>query len=148
MTSDPRANPDPARPVPEAANLGVARPPLVYLGSIALGVILHRVRPVSLLPRGRPRGSVGDRLVSIRRSHFAGRWHACPGQSAHDDNRAHGTLSFQPEPHLSGLLASPARNRAVGEQPMVSSHASCRGGRHVARRDPERGTVLGGTLPF
>jgi protein-S-isoprenylcysteine O-methyltransferase Ste14 len=40
------------RPVPEAANLGVARPPLVYLGSIALGVILHFVRPVSLLPRG------------------------------------------------------------------------------------------------
>ena len=52
LTSDPLANPDPARPVPEAANLGVARPPLVYLGSIALGVILHRARPVSLLPRG------------------------------------------------------------------------------------------------
>ena len=57
MTSDPRANPDPARPLPEAANLGVARPPLVYLGSIALGVILHRARPVSLLPR-----SVSPRL--------------------------------------------------------------------------------------
>src|SRR5215218_2314545 len=52
MTSDPRAKPDPARPVSEAANLGIARPPLVYLGSIALGVILHRARPVSLLPRG------------------------------------------------------------------------------------------------
>ena len=52
MTSDPRANPDPARPVQEAANLGVARPPLVYLGSIALGVILHFAFPISLLPRG------------------------------------------------------------------------------------------------
>jgi protein-S-isoprenylcysteine O-methyltransferase Ste14 len=52
MTSNPRANPDPARPVPEAANLGVARPPLVYLGSIALGVILHFARPVAVLPRG------------------------------------------------------------------------------------------------
>jgi protein-S-isoprenylcysteine O-methyltransferase Ste14 len=52
MTSDPRANPDPARPVPDAANLGVARPPLIYLGSIALGVILHLARPVLLLPRG------------------------------------------------------------------------------------------------
>jgi protein-S-isoprenylcysteine O-methyltransferase Ste14 len=52
MTGDPRANPDPARPVPEAANLGIARPPLVYLGSIALGVILHIVWPTSLLPRG------------------------------------------------------------------------------------------------
>src|SRR3990172_9020428 len=52
MTRDPRANPDPARPVPEAANLGVARPPLVYLGSIALGVVLHFAWPLSLLPRG------------------------------------------------------------------------------------------------
>ena len=51
MTSDPRADPDPARPVREAANLGVARPPLVYSGSIALGVILHFAWPVSLLPR-------------------------------------------------------------------------------------------------
>jgi protein-S-isoprenylcysteine O-methyltransferase Ste14 len=52
MLGDPRANPDIARPVPEAANLGVARPPQVYLGSIALGLILHFLRPVSLLPRG------------------------------------------------------------------------------------------------
>jgi protein-S-isoprenylcysteine O-methyltransferase Ste14 len=52
MTPDPQANPDPARPVPEAANLGVARPPLVYLGSIVLGVILHFAWPISLVPRG------------------------------------------------------------------------------------------------
>ena len=50
MRSD-RENPDPARPVPEVANLGIARPPLIYLGSIALGVILHFARPLSLLPR-------------------------------------------------------------------------------------------------
>lgn len=48
----PRANPDPAGPVPEAANLGVVRPPLVYLASIALGTILHFVWPISLLPHG------------------------------------------------------------------------------------------------
>jgi protein-S-isoprenylcysteine O-methyltransferase Ste14 len=54
MTNDHRASPDPApaRPVPEAANLGVARPPLVYLGSIALGVILHFAWPISLVPGG------------------------------------------------------------------------------------------------
>jgi protein-S-isoprenylcysteine O-methyltransferase Ste14 len=52
MTTDPRSHADPARPVPGAANLGVARPPLVYLGSIAVGVILHFAWPVSLLPRG------------------------------------------------------------------------------------------------
>jgi protein-S-isoprenylcysteine O-methyltransferase Ste14 len=52
MTRDPRANPDPARPVPEAANLGMARPPLVFLSAIALGVMLHFAWPMSLLPRG------------------------------------------------------------------------------------------------
>ena len=31
-----------------AANLGLARPPLVYLGSIALGVVLHLVRPTAI----------------------------------------------------------------------------------------------------
>jgi protein-S-isoprenylcysteine O-methyltransferase Ste14 len=54
-TRDPGANSDPVRPVPEAANLGVARPPLVYLGSIALGVILHFAWPIPLLPRGMSR---------------------------------------------------------------------------------------------
>jgi protein-S-isoprenylcysteine O-methyltransferase Ste14 len=44
-------NPESTKPVPEAANLGVARPPLLYLGSIALGVILHFARPVAFLPR-------------------------------------------------------------------------------------------------
>ena len=52
MTRDPRANTDPAKPMAEAANLGIARPPLVYLGSIVLGVILHLIRPIALLPRG------------------------------------------------------------------------------------------------
>ena len=51
MTTD-RANPNPAGPVPEAANVGPVRPPLVYVGSIALGVILHFALPILLLPRG------------------------------------------------------------------------------------------------
>jgi protein-S-isoprenylcysteine O-methyltransferase Ste14 len=37
-------------PQAEAANLGIARPPLIYLSSIGLGVILHLMRPSSLLP--------------------------------------------------------------------------------------------------
>ena len=38
--------------MPEAANLGMARPPLIYLGSIALGVILQVAWPTALIPRG------------------------------------------------------------------------------------------------
>jgi protein-S-isoprenylcysteine O-methyltransferase Ste14 len=45
-------NPNPTTPVAEAANLGLARPPLIYATSIALGAILHLAWPVSLVPGG------------------------------------------------------------------------------------------------
>ena len=38
--------------VPEVANLGIVRPPLVYLVSIAAGLALNLVWPIRLLPRG------------------------------------------------------------------------------------------------
>jgi len=34
----------------DAANLGLVRPPFVYLGSILLGLLLHLVRPTRLVP--------------------------------------------------------------------------------------------------
>ena len=34
----------------EVANRGIVRPPLVYLGTIALGVLLHFAWPVALVP--------------------------------------------------------------------------------------------------
>ena len=37
--------------MPEAANLGIVRPPLVYLSSIALGLLLHFARSMPLLSR-------------------------------------------------------------------------------------------------
>ncbi|HET7365359.1 MAG TPA: isoprenylcysteine carboxylmethyltransferase family protein [Burkholderiales bacterium] len=36
--------------LPEVANRGMVRPPLVYLGAIALGVLLHVVWPVAFIP--------------------------------------------------------------------------------------------------
>ena len=38
-------------PGPSAANIGRVRPPQVYLGTIALGLVLHFVWPVQLIPR-------------------------------------------------------------------------------------------------
>jgi protein-S-isoprenylcysteine O-methyltransferase Ste14 len=37
--------------VPEGANLGIMRPPLVYLGAMALGLLLHVTWPVRLVSR-------------------------------------------------------------------------------------------------
>jgi len=36
--------------VPDSANIGLARPPVIYLGSIALGIVIHFVWPVPLVP--------------------------------------------------------------------------------------------------
>jgi len=35
---------------PGSANVGLARPPVIYLGAIALGVVIHFVWPVPLVP--------------------------------------------------------------------------------------------------
>jgi len=51
MSLDPPPNSN-LGPAPEAANLGVVRPPLVYLGSILLGLLLHLARPIPVLSRG------------------------------------------------------------------------------------------------
>jgi protein-S-isoprenylcysteine O-methyltransferase Ste14 len=60
VAGEPEGTRDPVGSSPQAANLGLLRPPLVYLGSIALGLGLHWVRPVRLLPPslGTPIGAV------------------------------------------------------------------------------------------
>ena len=35
---------------PDVANLGIVRPPLVYIGAIALGLAIHALWPVHLVP--------------------------------------------------------------------------------------------------
>ena len=46
--------------VPDIANVGLARPPLIYLGSIILGMVIHLVWPAPLVPRaiGTPVGAI------------------------------------------------------------------------------------------
>jgi protein-S-isoprenylcysteine O-methyltransferase Ste14 len=41
---------DQTAPAADSANIGLARPPVIYLASIALGVVIHFVWPVTLVP--------------------------------------------------------------------------------------------------
>lgn len=50
MVGDSRDNRSLRTSVPDVANLGLVRPPFVYLGSIALGLVLHLLWPVGLVP--------------------------------------------------------------------------------------------------
>ena len=51
MASDDRSDKAETGRVPEVANLGIMRPPFVYLGAIALGLLLHFAWPVRLVFR-------------------------------------------------------------------------------------------------
>ena len=51
-------------PVPEVANLGVVRPPLVYLAAIVIGLVLGFAWPIAFLPPGFAT-PVGSALVLI-----------------------------------------------------------------------------------
>jgi protein-S-isoprenylcysteine O-methyltransferase Ste14 len=49
MASHPQRSLADPNPVPDVANLGPVRPPLVYLGSILLGLLLHFAWPLPLV---------------------------------------------------------------------------------------------------
>ena len=105
----------------EAANLGLVRPPFVYLGSIALGLAVDYAWPVRLVP---PSVStpVGATLTSWP-SACSSLQSAPSGQPARrrrataprrrSSARGH---PLQPESDLSRLLAFPARARSLREQ--------------------------------
>ena len=48
--ADPENHRGPGAAVPQAANPGLVRPPVVYLGSIAVGLVLHLIWPARLVP--------------------------------------------------------------------------------------------------
>jgi protein-S-isoprenylcysteine O-methyltransferase Ste14 len=51
MTSDDRSDKAETGMVSEVANFGIMRPPWVYLGAIALGLLMHVPLPVRLVSR-------------------------------------------------------------------------------------------------
>ncbi len=50
MAQDSEHGMGPERPAADVANLGLVRPPFVYLGSIGLGLLVHWLWPVRLFP--------------------------------------------------------------------------------------------------
>jgi protein-S-isoprenylcysteine O-methyltransferase Ste14 len=64
MASDDRSEKAETGMVPEVANLGIMRPPFVYLGAIALGLLLHFARPVLLVSRA-VSGPLGGTVVLV-----------------------------------------------------------------------------------
>ena len=80
MTSDDRSDKAETGMVSEGANLGIMRPPWVYLGAIALGLLLHVAWPVRLVSRAVsvPLGGTAV-LVAVALFLFAVRTVRCAG---------------------------------------------------------------------
>ena len=64
MASEDRREKTETGMVPEVANLGIMRPPLVYLGAIALGLLLQFAWPVRLVSRA-VSGPLGGTAVLV-----------------------------------------------------------------------------------
>jgi protein-S-isoprenylcysteine O-methyltransferase Ste14 len=64
MTSDDRGEKAETGMVHQVANLGIIRPPFVYLGAIALGLVLHFAWPVWLVSRA-VSGPLGGTAVLV-----------------------------------------------------------------------------------
>ena len=50
MSDPPKHEASPGQPAADVANFGLIRPPFVYAGSISLGLLVHWLWPVRLLP--------------------------------------------------------------------------------------------------
>ncbi|MDV2994504.1 MAG: hypothetical protein N4J56_004158 [Chroococcidiopsis sp. SAG 2025] len=59
----------------------------------------------------------------------------------------YGTLSIQPQSHLSVFLAAPARCRILGQQSLATRHPHASDGADVFCSHPARGAIPGNPLP-
>jgi protein-S-isoprenylcysteine O-methyltransferase Ste14 len=64
MAGDDRSEKAETGMVPQVANLGLMRPPFIYLGAIALGLVLHFAWPVLLVSRA-VSGALGGTTVLV-----------------------------------------------------------------------------------
>jgi hypothetical protein len=142
----PRSGDD-TDPVPDAANLGPVRPPLVYLGSILLGLLLHFAWPLPLVrhPVGALIGAgvvllaVGLFVTAVRTFRAAST--PVPGNRPTTTIVRTGTYRLSRNPIYLGVLGSPGRPRPLRGQPVVAHHARSGVGAHVLMGHPQRGAL-------
>src|SRR6266566_115290 len=143
MTTRPRSG-GPASPAQDVANLGLVRPPLVYLISLVSGVVIQFATPFATPSRNAGQaGGTASRggchsAALVLGCDLLGRRHACTRAKAHHRDRTHGPLSLQPKPDLSGVFAAAARYRDLGQQRVAAGHARRGGGTHPLCRHTER----------
>src|SRR5215468_6074026 len=116
------------------ANLGLVRPPLVYLTSLVSGVVIHLATPLRFLPEtlavrlGVPLMALAIALFCYSVAKFRAAGTPVPARKPTTVIVRTGPYRFQPEPDLSGVLRVPARYRDLGQQRMAASYTRRGGG--------------------
>jgi hypothetical protein len=153
MTNDDLSDKTETSMVPEVANRGIMRPPLVYLGAIALGLLLHFAWTIRLVSPAVsvPLGSTVV-LVAVALFLYAVRTLLTAGTPVRGNRSTTtivctGTLSIQPQSHLLVFLAAPVRHRMLGQQSLATRHPHASGGADVVCSHPARGALPGEPLP-
>src|SRR5262252_6200557 len=129
----------------DVANLGLVRPPLVYLISLVSGFVIHLAVPLSFLPVGLavPLGvplvavAIGLFYYSVAKFRAAGT--PVPARKPTTAIVRTGPYRFSRNPDLSCVLPIPTRYRHLGQQRVAAGYTRRSGGadahcRHTKRR--------------
>ena len=127
-------------------NPGLLRPPIIFLGSILLGITLNLVWPLHFMPSSVR--LVGPVVTCLRRSALpaflpgiSGRRHFRTRKHAFHYDCAERSLPIQSQSHLSGVHPVRARIVRLAEQSLAARNARSRCRCHRDDCDPARRTV-------
>ena len=133
----------------DVANLGLVRPPLVYLISLVSGVAIQLGVPLPFLPRNAccaarsaSRSALHGTVLLLSRE-IPGSRHARSCPKTYRCDRSHGPVSLQPKPDLFGVFLVPTWYGDLAQQCVVANYAR-RGGRANALGRHTEGRALPG----
>ena len=128
------------------ANLGLVRPPFVYLTSLVSGAVIHLAVPLPFLPGtlavplGVPLVAVAIALFSYSVAKFRAAGTPVPARKPTTEIVRAGPYRFSRNP-IYGVLRVPARYRDLGQQRVAAGYTRRGGGADPLRRHTERRAV-------
>ena len=149
MTTRPQSG-GPQNATQDVANLGLVRPPLVYLVSLVSGALIQLATPLPFLPGtlavplGAPLVVVAIALFSYSVAKFRAAGTPVPARKPTTVIVQTGPYRYSRNPIY---LSFPARRRIVGQQSLATRHPHASGGADVVRGHSARGAISGDSLP-
>ena len=135
----------------DVARLGLVRPPLVYLMSIVVGMLIHLaaplpfVPPILAVPLGATLVVVAIAVFSLSVAKFQAAGTPVPARKPTTAIVRSGPYRFGRNP-IPCVLGVSARYRDLGQQPVAAGDTRWSAAPHALRRHTQRRAVLGATI--